>query len=118
MLSSGRSFRRFVAHRFRMYMDRAGRDRAVPQVPLDLMHGLLASAGRYRWCGVPLWWEVSQRQPFTAPAVSPPTKSFCMAKKRIATGKVMITDAAITAPQSVLNSVENSASPIGRVLTR
>jgi hypothetical protein len=26
-------------------------------------------------------------------------------------------DAAMTAPQSVLNSVENSASPIGRVLT-
>ena len=29
----------------------------------------------------------------------------------------MTTDAAITAPQSVLNSVENSASPIGKVLT-
>ena len=29
----------------------------------------------------------------------------------------MTTEAAITAPQSVLNSVENSASPIGSVFT-
>ena len=29
----------------------------------------------------------------------------------------MITEAAMTAPQSVLNSVENSAIPIGSVLT-
>ena len=44
-------------------------------------------------------------QPFTAPAVSPPMNSRCMARNRIAIGSVMISDAAITAPQSVLNSV-------------
>ena len=32
-------------------------------------------------------------------------------------GIVITTEAAIKAPQSVLNSVENSAMPIGKVLT-
>ena len=52
-----------------------------------------------------------------APAVSPPTKSRCIERKSSAIGSVITTEAAITAPQSVLNSVENSARPIGSVLT-
>src|SRR4051812_19655268 len=55
--------------------------------------------------------------PFVAPAVRPPTNSRCIEKNRRAIGSVMTTEAAMTAPQSVLNSVENSASPIGRVFT-
>ena len=41
-----------------------------------------------------------------------------MARNIATMGSVINTDAAITAPQSVLNSVENSESPIGRVLAR
>ncbi len=55
--------------------------------------------------------------PLVAPAVSPPTKSFWKTRKRSAIGTVITIEAAMTAPQSVLNSVENSASPMGSVFT-
>src|SRR5690606_5252322 len=51
-------------------------------------------------------------QPLVAPAVRPPTNRRCMERKRMAIGSVITTEAAITAPQSVLNSVENSARPM------
>src|SRR6185312_1877402 len=62
-------------------------------------------------------WSDMRDQPLVAPAVSPPTKRRWKARKRMTTGSVITIEAAMTPPQSVLNSVENSASPIGSVLT-